>query len=252
MRIKTANTIEYLHEIAASGIKYRTIYTDPPWQYRNRASRGAAENHYRTMALDDIINLPVEGIAEKDAHLHLWTTNAFLFEARKVIEAWGFEYKSMLIWTKPQMGLGNFWRVSHEILLLGVRGKCPFLDRSIKSWIEVSRGKHSQKPEEIRALIERVSPPPRIELFARRQVPGWTVWGDEIKGGWASASCPTRAALDWEFDDRDDGSTEGIIEHRRPGIDLYLSMPRSLGGENTLPPVRKVDWEARGEIWDLS
>ena len=100
---------------------------------------------------------------------------------RDVMGAWGFEYKSMLVWLKPQMGLGNYWRLAHEFLLLGVRGGLAFQDHAQKSWIVESRAGHSQKPETVRGLVEKVSPGPRLELFGRRAVPGWTVYGDQVE-----------------------------------------------------------------------
>ncbi len=160
--------------------KFGTVYADPPWQYGNQGTRAATGNHYSTMSVDEICEMPVESLVADDAHLHLWTTNAFLFDARRVMEAWGFEYKSCFVWVKPQMGIGNYWRVSHEFMLLGIRGNCPFRDRSQMSWREIERTKHSAKPASIRGIIEKVSPGPYLELFGREQVDGWTVFGNQI------------------------------------------------------------------------
>jgi len=160
--------------------KFSTIYADPPWKYGNQGTRGATNNHYETMTVEEICNEPIVKLINDDAHLHLWTTNAFLFEAKKVIEAWGFTYKSCLIWVKPQMGMGNYWRLSHEFLLFGIRGKKPFRNHSTKSWIEVPRTKHSQKPDKIREMIEVVSEGPYLEAYGRKISPGWTVYGNEI------------------------------------------------------------------------
>jgi len=167
----------------AEGIRppYRTVYADPPWKYGNQATRSATDNEYPTLTVDEICELPVVGLADEEAHLHLWTTNAFLFEAKRVIDAWGFEYKSCFVWVKSQMGIGNYWRVSHEFLLLGVRGGLRFRDKGQMSWIEVPRGEHSAKPEQIRERLELVSLPPYLELFARRQIPGWSAWGNEVE-----------------------------------------------------------------------
>jgi N6-adenosine-specific RNA methylase IME4 len=133
------------------------------------------------MSVDEISQLPVSLVAERNAHLHLWTTNSFLFEARRVIDAWGFTYKSCFVWVKDQMGLGNYWRVSHEFLLLGVRGRVRFADLSLRSWLQATRTSHSTKPDKVRELIERASPPPRLELFGRRTCPGWTVHGNDVQ-----------------------------------------------------------------------
>lgn len=170
-----------LQEMIDECRRFATIYADPPWQYANAASRGAAENHYETMTIDAIADLPIAQLAADEAHLHLWTTNAFLFEAERVIKAWGFTYKSCLVWIKPQIGNGNYWRVSHEFLLLGVRGNLTFPDRTQQSWLFADRGRHSAKPSVFRKLIEKVSPGPRLELFARSQAEGWTTWGDQIQ-----------------------------------------------------------------------
>jgi len=172
-------TTEDLESLVGAG--FATIYADPAWQYGNQGTRGATGDHYSGMSVDEICALPVAPAAAENAHLHLWTTNAFLFDARRVIEAWGFEYKSCYVWVKPQIGMGNYWRVSHEFLLLGVRGSLSFADKSLRSWGEFRRAQHSAKPEQIRDLIHRASPGPRLEMFARRAVEGWTCWGNEIR-----------------------------------------------------------------------
>ena len=181
MRANDTYIVRSLEALLARGLRFSCIYADPPWPYQNQASRGACANHYATMTLDDIAALPISDLCADNAHLHLWTTNAFLFESHAVMRAWGFDYKSCFIWAKPQLGVGNYWRVSHEILLLGVRGRCPFRDHSQRSWLEWPRTGHSEKPERIRELIERVSPGPRLELFARRIAPGWIGWGNAIE-----------------------------------------------------------------------
>ena len=134
------------------------------------------------MTVEEIIAYEryVRPLSTDDAHLHLWTTNAFLFRAPEIIKAWGFEYKSCFFWVKPQMGIGNYWRVSHEFLLFATRGSVAFRNRAAKSWLEAKRGKHSSKPEAVRRLIETASPSPRFELFGRHNATGWTVFGNEI------------------------------------------------------------------------
>ena len=147
------------------GLRFGTVYADPPWPYQNHAARGAAEDHYQTMTLEDICGLAVPQLVGARAHLHLWATTAFLAEAFEVIRAWGFTYKSCFVWVKPVIGCGNYWRLAHEMLLLGVRGR------------------HSGKPERLRAIIERVSPGPYLELFGRKPIDGWVVFGDTIERG---------------------------------------------------------------------
>lgn len=171
-----------LHAAVTAGRKYGTIYADPPWQYDNQSTRAATGNHYSGMTVEEICALPVSDLAAEDAHLHLWTTNAFLFDCPKIFVAWGFEFKSSFVWVKPQMGIGNYWRNSHEILLTAVRGDAKrFNDHSMMSWLEASRSAHSAKPEQIRTFIERASPGPYLELFARRQAEGWSAWGNQIE-----------------------------------------------------------------------
>lgn len=175
------NTVDDLQILIDAGEKYGTLYGDPPWSYSNQSTRAAAVDHYGTMAVDEIARLPIKQLAADESHLHLWTTNAFFVDAQHILEAWGFEYKSCFVWVKPQMGIGNYWRVSHEFLLLGVRGGLQFQAKDEKSWIEAKRLQHSHKPESVRQKIERVSPGPRLELFGRRVIDGWTVWGNEVE-----------------------------------------------------------------------
>lgn len=179
-----ASSAQSLVELFERGERFATIYADPPWPYDNQATRGATSNHYRTMPLDAICAEPVARLAADQAHLHLWTTNAFLLHAFDVMEEWGFTYKSCFIWVKPQLGMGNYWRVSHEFLLLGVRGGLKFADRAQRSWLTCKRSEHSRKPEAVRQLVELVSPPRYLELYGRQLPlnPDWTVYGDQLEG----------------------------------------------------------------------
>ena len=146
-RLPLPSMVRNLEVLIEQRAKFATVYADPPWPYTNTAARGAAENHYRTMTLEAIRNERVKELIGDHAHLHLWTTNAFLREAFDVIRAWGFHYKSCLVWIKPQLGMGNYWRVSHEYLLLGVRGNLPFRDRTCRSWLH---GKaHRPQPQAV-------------------------------------------------------------------------------------------------------
>lgn len=172
-----------LRELVATGQRYATIYVDPPWQYDNQGTRAATSNHYPTMSVEQIAALPIANLAASDCHLHLWTTSSFLPAAFAVIEAWGFEYKSSFVWVKPGLGIGNYWRVSHEFLL-ATKANTPFRDRGQRSWIELDRQGHSKKPDVIRVLVEKVSFPPYLELFGR-EVPigmNWTVYGHQLNG----------------------------------------------------------------------
>ncbi len=181
-------TPDDLHALAArieagEAQPFGTIYADPPWQYGNQGTRASNTEHYDGETVEwlcDAENMPVARLAAPNSHLHLWTTNAFLFDAKRIMEAWGYTYKSCYVWVKPQIGMGNYWRVSHEFLLLGVRGSLSFEAKNLRSWGEFKRRQHSAKPEEIRDKIHLASPGPRLELFARRAVEGWTCWGNEV------------------------------------------------------------------------
>ncbi len=163
------------------GKKFGTIYADPPWAYGNQGTRASTGNHYSTMSIADICDMPVRDLTADCAHLHLWTTNSFLREAFEVVDAWGFEYKSCAVWCKPQMGIGNYVRVSHELVMIAVKGDCKsFKKKNVMSWFSRPRTKHSAKPDYWRKVVEENSPGPYLELFGREQIPGWTIYGNQI------------------------------------------------------------------------
>ena len=172
-----------IDQLLKNGMQFPTIYADPPREYQNSASRAAACNHYSTMSLDQICAMPIEQLATDNAHLHLWATNPLLPLAFKVIDACGFSYRSCFVWTKERLGMGNYWRVSHEFLLLGVRGSLRFNERDKRSWQTWKRTRHSKKPNAMRCLIEKVSPGPYLELSGREEIPNsdWTVFGNQIE-----------------------------------------------------------------------
>lgn len=156
---------------------FSAIVIDPPWRYDNVATRGAAEDHYSTMSLNEMeaLDLP----AAKDAHLYLWVTNGFLRQGFNLMDAWGFTYKTCLTWVKPQIGMGNWFRNSTEHVLFGVRGSCPTRRNDVPTWFKADRTRHSAKPESFYDLVESCSPGPYLEMFARRRRFGWHTWGDE-------------------------------------------------------------------------
>jgi N6-adenosine-specific RNA methylase IME4 len=158
---------------------YRTILADPPWDIQQKG-RWGAEAHYSLMSLEAICSLRVDKLAEPDAHLWLWVTNATLPAGKTVMEAWGFTYRSCLTWIKPYFRLGQYLRNQTEHVLLGTRGKAPVLFHSQGTWFYAPVQEHSHKPEEQYAIIERCSPGPYLELFARRTRPGWDVWGNQV------------------------------------------------------------------------
>lgn len=159
--------------------RYRTILADPPWDVEQRGARGA-QMHYRLMTVEQIAAMPVAELAEDDAHLWLWVTNATLRSGYDIAEAWGFTVRSPLTWVKFRLGLGVYLRNSTEHLLFATKGHAPVRFRSQPTWINAPVQDHSHKPEEQYALIERISPGPYLELFARRHQPGWDAWGNEI------------------------------------------------------------------------
>lgn len=168
--------------------RFSVITADPPWRYGNAVTRGSAEDHYPTMSLEDICALSsrVEGWAADNCHLYLWTTNGFLREAFEVVDAWGFTYKTCLTWVKPQIGMGNYFRVSTEHVLFGVKGNLPVQDRTLSNWFESPRGRHSAKPEMFYTLVQKASPGPYLEMFARVdgrlfRRDGWKFWGNEAR-----------------------------------------------------------------------
>lgn len=167
------------------GQRFPIIYADPPWQYENPpigATSRAIENHYPTMTLDEICALPVSEIATDDALLYLWATAPKLAECMKVIEAWGFEYRTNLVWDKEKIGLGYHARNQHELLLIAKRGSIPPPESGTQpsSVYREPRGKHSEKPTFYYEMIERAYPGlPKIELFARSARSGWCAWGNQ-------------------------------------------------------------------------
>jgi N6-adenosine-specific RNA methylase IME4 len=159
--------------------EYQTILADPPWQINQTGTRGA-QRHYPHMSAEAICALPVATLAAWNAHLWLWVTNSTLVVGQTVMAAWGFSYRSCLTWIKPRLGLGVYLRNQTEHVLLGVRGRAPIRFRAQGSWFYAPVQDHSHKPEEQYAIIERCSPGPYLELFARRRQPGWHVWGNEV------------------------------------------------------------------------
>jgi N6-adenosine-specific RNA methylase IME4 len=178
---RTDGTCTNLQELIDAGQKFGTIYADPPWRYNNQGTRASTDNHYDgDMSVAEICAMPIPDLCADKCHLHLWTTNAFLFECQNIFDAWGFEFKSSFVWVKPSFGIGNYWRNSHEIMLTAIKGGQTALSRSEKSWVECKRGAHSAKPEIVRHSIERLSPGPFLELFGRSPRTGWTVFGNQI------------------------------------------------------------------------
>lgn len=166
--------------------KYRIIYADPPWTYGDTRAglQGytGADEHYPLMSIADLCALPVEELCMDDAVLFLWVTAPLLYDAYAVINAWGFEYKAQFIWDKVKHNVGHYVSVRHELLLICTRGQCTPDSKTLHdSVVSIERGKHSEKPEHFRELIDGMYPHgPRIELFRRGDAPqGWEVFGNE-------------------------------------------------------------------------
>jgi len=173
--------------------RYKTILADPPWRFQNRTGKVAPEHvrlrRYETMSIEEICALPVAAYADDPAHLYLWVPNALLPWGLRVMEAWGFLYKANVIWYKVRKdggpdgrGVGFYFRNVTEILLFGTRGKMRTLapGRRQVNIIATRKREHSRKPSAVYGLIERCSPGPRLELFARERIDGWAQWGLEV------------------------------------------------------------------------
>ena len=169
--------------------QYGMIYADPPWHYDRKHGSGVAENHYPTMSIEEICALPVSELAAKDSALFLWATFPQLNEAFRVIDAWGFKYKTLaFLWLKQNRkadswfyGMGFWTRSNAEVCLLATRGRpkrqCAGIHQFVISHIE----QHSKKPDEVRdKIVKLMGDQPRVELFARQKTPGWDVWGNEV------------------------------------------------------------------------
>jgi N6-adenosine-specific RNA methylase IME4 len=173
------------------GQKFRTICADPPWEvvrsfgganWRN-GQRNRPALDYPTMTLAEIEAMPVAGVADKDAHLYLWTVGRYLEVAPSVARAWGFRVVNTLVWCKRRGGfVGGAYFPNVEFCLFCRRGKLPTQRRVNSQWFEWPRGRHSAKPEAFQDMVETVSPGPRLELFARRERPGWVTIGNEADG----------------------------------------------------------------------
>lgn len=177
----------------AGNKKYSTILADPPWQFQNRTGKIAPEHRrlsrYETLTFEQIIALPVSEIITEMAHLYLWIPNALLPEGLKVMKAWGFTYKSNIVWHKIRKdggsdgrGVGFYFRNVTELILFGVKGKNARTlspGRTQVNYLSSRKREHSRKPDEQYQLIESCSPGPYLELFARGVRAGWDCWGNQ-------------------------------------------------------------------------
>lgn len=196
--IKSSVSIDFINSVENKG--YKTILADPPWRFNNRTGKVAPEhkrlNRYETLALGDIMEIPVSLASAENSHLYLWVPNALLPEGLLAMKAWGFEYKSNLIWHKIRKdggpdgrGVGFYFRNTTEIILFGIRGRMRTLPpgRSQVNILKTQKQEHSRKPDELYELIERCSPGPYLEIFSRGRRKGWDVFGNQTEDytiGW--------------------------------------------------------------------
>lgn len=168
-----------------TGQQFPILYADPPWRYEWPVSKNRAiENHYPTMPLEQIKELPIEDIAYHTSLCYMWSTVTKLSESLEVLTAWGFEYRTSFVWVKDKIGMGYWSRGQHELLLLGKRGPfpTPIPSTLTSSVFHAPRLEHSRKPEAVAEMIERQFPNmAKVELFCRRPRPGWSVWGNEVE-----------------------------------------------------------------------
>lgn len=156
--------------------EYRVLYADPPWQFANSGLEQSAAQHYQTMATADICNLA----PPKAVVLFLWATAAMLPDAMEVAKAWGYEYKTHMVWVKPRgSGIGWYLDTRHELLLIAVRGGSQHPTTKPSSVIEATSSAHSKKPQAVYELIESMYKGPYLEMFSRNRHEGWDAWGNE-------------------------------------------------------------------------
>jgi N6-adenosine-specific RNA methylase IME4 len=206
-------------DLAVAGTAFRTVLADPAWQFTNRTGKVAPEHRrlarYATMTVDEICALPVPAIVAETAHLYLWVPNALLPDGLRVMAAWGFTYKSNIVWHKIRKdggsdgrGVGFYFRNVTELVLFGARGKnarTRDAGRRQVNYLATRKREHSRKPDEIYDLVEACSHGPYLEMFARGARPGWTVWGSQADATYAptwktyahNSASDRRRALDY-------------------------------------------------------
>lgn len=178
--------------MTAATNKYQIIYADPPWKFRTYSDKGlgrSPDKHYSTMTLEDIKALPVSALADDNCALFMWTTIPFLRQSFEVMEAWGFQYKTVaFVWIKQNRksdslfwGNGYWTRSNSEICMLATRGHPKRVSASVHQVIISHVEEHSRKPQEARdRIVKLMGDVPKIELFARQKTQGWDVWGNEV------------------------------------------------------------------------
>ena len=193
-RDKTLSQVQREHtastradRITLPDAKYRVVYADPAWKYRDTADGGGVqgkgtEHHYPTMSIEELCALNVKSLGDQDSVLWMWVTSPLLFECAPVIDAWGYTHRASVVWDKGKHNMGHYVSVQHEFLLICTRGSAtPDTAKRQRSIIEAKPGRHSEKPEVFRVLIDTMyTKGKRIELFARKPPPApWDSWGNE-------------------------------------------------------------------------
>lgn len=190
--MKSKVAIDFIKSVPTKG--YKSILADPPWRFTNRTGKVAPEhkrlNRYETLSLEEIMEMPVSLVAGESSHLYLWVPNALLPEGLEVMKAWGYQYKSNLIWHKIRKdggpdgrGVGFYFRNTTEMILFGTRGRMRTLQpgRSQVNIIRSQKQEHSRKPDALYEIIEKCSPGPYLEIFARGKRNGWDVFGNQAE-----------------------------------------------------------------------
>jgi N6-adenosine-specific RNA methylase IME4 len=224
--------------------RFSTILADPPWQFANRTGKMAPEHkrlsRYPTLTLHEIMAIPVVEAASERSHLYLWVPNALLAEGLAVMEAWGFTYKTNLVWQKIRKdggpdgrGVGFYFRNTTELILFGVRGSLRTLapGRKQVNVIQSRKREHSRKPDEQYALVEACSPGPYLELFGRGSRAGWTTWGnqaEEYEPDWPTYANHSRAGSNGHLHPGKNGAANEDVE-----CDLQADLELFLGEANS-------------------
>lgn len=206
-QIEDGCTVEDLNLLIEQGKKFSVIYADPPWSFEVYSGKGkarSADRHYNTMSLEDIKALPIQQLANDDCALFLWSVSPDLPGALAVIEAWGFTYKTAgFVWVKENekspglhWGMGYWTRANIEMCLLATRGSPKRQAKDVHQVVMSPVGEHSRKPEQVSERIERLLPGPYLELFGRRPMAGWTVWGNQIIRGLFHQNIPNIEAAE--------------------------------------------------------
>lgn len=230
--LKSSVALDFVNTVENRG--YKAILADPPWRFTNRTGKVAPEhkrlNRYGTLSLEEIMEIPVSLAASDNSHLYLWVPNALLLEGLEVMKAWGFQYKSNIIWHKVRKdggpdgrGVGFYFRNTTEIVLFGVRGRMRTLapGRSQVNVIRTQKQEHSRKPDEMYELIEKCSPGPFLEIFARGKRPGWDVFGNQADN----------YDIEWETYNNNSQGKKTIKEKKDKNLLLF---------NEALTPLRKV------------